>query len=143
MDVLVRRNLHRFRQVSYRSRESFRFVTTAFALSRHFCQLMMRLCRFFQARQPVAGTPNSTLAEQGWGVVVSGKPRISTRDIASLIEAEVEKFGPWPAGLTVKINLVGKTWNASIRANSPPDALYRDNLAAVAVNLKKKYNPQD
>jgi hypothetical protein len=64
-------------------------------------------------------------------------------EVASLIGNEVEKFGPWPAGVTIRIYPIGETWNASIKANSPRDALFRDNVAAVVGDLRRKYDLRD
>jgi hypothetical protein len=77
------------------------------------------------------------------GLVVSGKPELSTEEIASLIGDKVEKFGPWPAGLTVKIYPVGQAWNANIKARNPRDALFRDNVGAIVGELRRKYDLRD
>jgi hypothetical protein len=64
-------------------------------------------------------------------------------EVTSLIGGEVEKFGPWPVGLTVRIYPIGQTWNASIKANIPRDALFRDHVAAVVGDLRRKYDLRD
>ena len=71
---------------------------------------------------------------------MSSKPRISTAEIESLVANEVQKFGPWPTGLTMRIYPIGQTWSASIKASSPRDALFRDNVAAVVGDLRRKYD---
>jgi hypothetical protein len=74
---------------------------------------------------------------------VSVKPQKSTAEIVGLIGDQVEKHGPWPAGLTMKIYPIGETWNASIKASNPCDALFRDNVTAVVGALRRKYDLRD
>ena len=68
---------------------------------------------------------------------------MSKAEIEALIGDEAEKFGPWPAGLTVKIYPIGETWSASVKANSPRDALFRDNVAGIVGTLRRKYDLRD
>jgi hypothetical protein len=97
----------------------------------------------FHSRHLISGTPNWDLMSKVGVAVVSGKPQISTEEIASLIGDQVEKFGTWPEGLTVKIYPIGQTWNASIKASNPRDALFRDDVAAIVGDLRRKYDLRD
>jgi hypothetical protein len=76
-------------------------------------------------------------------VVVSGKLRASKAELEGLIGDEAGKLGPWPAGLTVRIYPIGQTWSASVKANSPRDALFRDHVAGIIGTLRRKYDLTD
>ena len=70
-------------------------------------------------------------------------PQVTTEELERLIDDEVEKIGPWPADLTMKIYPIGATWNASIKAAKPSDAAYRDKVAVIVGKLRRQYDLRD
>ena len=65
---------------------------------------------------------------------------MTTEELERMIGDEVEKIGPWPANMTMKIYPIGETWNASVKAASPRDAAYRDKVAVIIGTLRRQYD---
>jgi hypothetical protein len=70
-------------------------------------------------------------------------PQATTEELEHLIGDEVEKIGPWPASLTVRIYPIGETWNASVKAANPRDLAYRDKVAVIVGKLRRQYDLRD